>query len=327
MAEESVLRNTVCLALYLECQRNYSAFVIQWRNHNRTLETAPSRRYMARLLQKFLKTGSVHKISPPGRPKSQRSEQNINMVAEHFAINPSDSPQNFAKESKLCSSSTVRRILKMDVGWKPFKAKLVHKLDNLDHEIRYHFCKEMLKRINDEPDILSRIIFFDEIYIKLNGHVCTHNLRFWTDRQPNMLVERKSNCHGLMILIGISTRGSLLYFFDAIDIPPKYAKLPSKCKIKRKKVKITYGSMPCNSETFLFLLQKKIVNDVDSLFPDINRSDIVPVFDGASIHRQEKVVKFLNDTFSTNWIGNNSSNLKWPPRSPGRTFISYLKHQ
>ena len=62
----------------------------------------------------------------------------------------------------------------------------------------------------------------------------------------------------------------------------------------------------------------EIVPDLQLLFPDILLSEVVPIFDGASIHREQSVVACLNNTFSSNWIGNNSQDIQWPPRSPGK---------
>ena len=237
----------------MECNKSYILFANEWIRRNCN-GTPPSRRYINRLIQKFKKTGSIKNIPPPGRPKSQRCTENIIAVAQHFALNPSASPKRYSDETEICSASTVRRILKLDIGWKPFKPKLIHKLDPLDFELRYYFCGRMLKAIGKDPDILSRMIFFDEVYIKLNGHVCTHNLNYWTDVQPNMTVERKSNSHGLMILIGISTRGSLAYFFDTEDIPLKYLKETKKCPAKLYQIYNYFSPIFCYLKLCLFLM-------------------------------------------------------------------------
>lgn len=322
MVNYPVAFNVKALSLFFQCDRSYKRFSTEWQQHMISYEL-PSRRYINRLVQRFESTGSVSKRSPPGRPKTQRVLESINFVAEHFTLNPSDSPYNFAKFYESYSESTVRRILKLDIGWRPYRPKLIHKLEKKDFEMRYWFCSEMISRLKIDPDLLSNMIFFDEVFIKLNGHVCTFNLRFWSDQQPNMTVEKKSNARGLMVLVGVSVRGSILCFFDTVDIPSMYAK-----KDKQKRRQNIYGSMPVNSQTFLYLLKNNIVSELSHFFPDINLADVIPVFDGASIHRERNVVEFLNETFHQ-WIGNNSKDLKWPSHSPGNLrlltrLLSYI---
>ena len=138
-------------------------------------------------------------------------------------------------------------MLKKDINWKPFKPKFIQRMNEMTFNLRFTFCDSLLHIINEKPDILSDCIFFDEVFIKLNGTMCTQNLRYWSDINPHMTVTRSLNANGLMILVGVSVRGILFYFFDSKDIPERFAR-------HGKKRRNIYHSMPCNSKTFLFLL-------------------------------------------------------------------------
>ena len=296
------------LLVYIECGQNYSAFSMTWREISHL--PTPSRKFMNRLNEKYRNRGTVAPKRKSGRPRSKRTWDVQLMVALHFTENPTSSPDEFVKTHGLCSRSSVRRILKEDLGLKPFKPKILHKLNLGDYSKRYWFCHYLLKTIEEKPDMLSNMIFFDEIHLKLNEIRCTRNLYYYSDKQPNMQIERSTNGAGIMVLVGISVRGVLIYFFDSEDLPHKFARKP----MKRQ----TYRALPANSSTFLYLLTHKIMPDLEIMFPDLPSNEIIPVLDGASLHRESSVTSFLTEHFKF-WLGNNSSGtIQWPPRSPGK---------
>ena len=311
---------TYALILFLKCNCSYTKFCNDWVIHGKYPGHLPKRNYMYKLVRKFQNHGLVSNIRPSGRPRSVRIQKNIEIVAEHFALNSSDSPKTFCDNYDICSQSSVRKILLLDIGWKPFKPRVCHKLNHVDFERRYWFCSTLLNRIASDPSRLSRMIFLDEIYIKLNSHMCTYNMYFYDKENPNMIIDRKSNGQGLMFLSAVSTRGSLLYCFDTDTIPEQFRKIS--CDDggkKRRKNAPPYGRMPCNSATFLHLFKTKIVSDMKDLFPDISLNEIIVLLDGSSVHTERNVTQFLNDTF-TEWYGNNSE-LPWPSHSPVILFF------
>ena len=297
---------TTALLLYLDVKKKYKCFCDKW--VEASAKIVPTRKFMYLLHRKFVSTGSISKISPPGRPKTVRTPETIQTVAEYFAEDFSRSLADFKRDLDICSVKTAHRILRLDLKWKPYRPVFIQRLNETNFLARYNFCYSLLKEIEEKPEILSNAIFFDEIYLKLSDIPCTHNTYFWTDANPHMTFERMLNGFGLMVLVGISTRGPLLYFFDSIDIPSRY----EPCKRKSRQI---YRKMPCNSDTFLFLLENRIEKDLPILFPDIALEDVIIFLDGARTHTATNVTTYLNRTY-TNWIGNNSNNFRWPSRSP-----------
>ena len=325
----SVDIRTYALNLYLRCNCSYSTFRSEWlRRGDYIAEHLPKRNYMYKLSQKFNRSGSVLNASHPGRPKSVRTKENIEFVATHFANvqvdNSTESPNTFCKYYGIMSPSTVRKILLNDIGWKPWKPRLGHKLSNADANRRYWFCSQLLDKLRMDDTIISRMIFFDEIFIKLNSHVCTYNMYFYDAENPNRIFLRKSNGQGLMFLAAVSTRGSLTYCFDTETIPLRFKKTDSKKK-QRKRRRQPYGTMPCNSETFLHLFKTRILSDIEILFPDLPLKDVIIVVDGSSIHTETKVTQFFNNTFSE-WYGNNSI-IPWPSHSPVRFYSKLFAYK
>ena len=127
MANISIAARSYSLILYIESSYCYETFVSRWRAQDLFNCPQPNRRLLRRLLLKFKSTGSINRISPSGRPRTQLVKEKIEMIAEHFAENPSDSLRNFSK-IHATPVSTVRKILKEDIGWKAYRPAVVHKL-------------------------------------------------------------------------------------------------------------------------------------------------------------------------------------------------------
>lgn len=291
------------LQLYFECKSSYKSFEKQWKKMDYGNSQIPSRKFMYRLANRFEKTGSILKRKPTGRPKSVRNIENSYAVAQKMVEIPGISARNCAKALGL-DRCTVRDILKKDIQWKPFKARIVHMLNNNDYNRRFWFCEDMMKFLGNDSEILNNFLFMDEVFVKLNGNMCTRNLYFWDSENPNMVVERKLNGYGLMFLVCISVRGILVYCFDSLEIPTRYEQIKRKNNVYRK--------MPCNSSTFLYILRERMTkNDLQILFPDLPVSEIIPCMDGSRVHTEREVTAFMNSTFNV-WIGNNSPHYQWP---------------
>lgn len=150
------------LTLYVSVKSNYRIFRRQWQRQNPN-KTLPSKRFMTRLLSRFQETGSITKRKPPGRKRSQRTMENISYVAEYFAINTDHSPATFVRDTGIASVSSVWRMLRHDIGWRPFKPKRIHKISDVNINIRYWFCHDFIRMLSSDCDIPSRMIFFDEV--------------------------------------------------------------------------------------------------------------------------------------------------------------------
>ena len=305
-------RNVLIISLitYFECKCSFSAFVKKCSEKRELEGQVPGRKFMHRLAKRFQKTGTVDKGKPSGRPRTIRNTSNIYSVAQSIIEKSNRSAAKCSKKLDI-SRTSVRRILRRDLEWSPFKPRVVHMMNEYDHNRRFWFADGMLKLLNNSEgmELLNNFLFLDEVFIKLNSHQCTSNAVYWDETNPNMIVERKLNGYGLMFLLCCTVRGVLVYCFDSIEIPEKFEKFSKKGKRKPKNV---YRGMPCNSDTFLYILKEKMVKrDLSMLFPDISLSDIIICMDGSPTHTAGHVTEFMNNTFNL-WIGNNSPGLQWP---------------
>lgn len=87
---------------------------------------APTRVTILRLLDKFRETGGVQdkKKGHSGRPRSARTDPNIDNVREHLARSPSKSTRRLLQETDLSRTSVIR-IMHQDLHMFPFKIQIL----------------------------------------------------------------------------------------------------------------------------------------------------------------------------------------------------------
>ena len=86
------------------------------------------------------------------------------------------------------SRSPLHRMLKEDLKLHPYKARLLHELAEEDFAHRVAFCEEMQKRLDNDPDF--NVFFTDEAHFHLSSDVNRHNLRYWSNENPNIIISK-----------------------------------------------------------------------------------------------------------------------------------------
>ena len=87
-------------------------------------------------------------------------------------------------------------------------------------------CSIILKKISNDPTFLSKVIWTDECYLKLNGTSNSHNIRWWTRENPHIYLEKSLNAEGVMVFMGLSVYG---------PIGPFFWRIKGKCRQQRTK--------------------------------------------------------------------------------------------
>ena len=100
-----------------------------------------------------------------GRPSV--SEQVVGRVRESFLRSPRKPTRRASRELKV-PQSTVNKILRKRLRLHPYKLQLVQKLHPEDKETRHAFCGNLQALMENDDDLLARIIFSDEATFHLN---------------------------------------------------------------------------------------------------------------------------------------------------------------
>ena len=153
----------------------------------------PSHMAIYRIMDKFETPGSVCNAKKSGCPKTSMAEENEMLVAETFV--------NSASQKLSIPRISLQHIMdKLDL--KPYHTQQIHGLleDNPDRWLR--FCQSICAHIiNEQPEILDKIIWSDESYFKLSAHVNRHNCVHWADKNPHLTIESQLNKPGITMWV------------------------------------------------------------------------------------------------------------------------------
>ena len=200
------------LELYIRSELSFSVFKSNWEILYGN-EPHPCRKYMFNLHKKFRKYGSLTNLKrKPIRPV--RTQDVITDVAAYHNCHKDMSLRSFFREESFqISQSTLRSILIDDLGYKSYKCRKFHRLNEQDYLERYNMCKYLTKKFEKDPTFFSNLIWTDECFFKLNGTRNTHNIRFWASENPHIYEEKSQNAVGTMVFVAISAHGPVGPFF------------------------------------------------------------------------------------------------------------------
>jgi len=85
--------------------------------------------------------------------------------------------------------STVQRIL-AEEKLHAFHYTHVHHLRAEDYPRRKNFCEDLLRKVNQDPRYLFRVIFNDESLFTQEGIFNSHNHHYWSDENPQLIRQR-----------------------------------------------------------------------------------------------------------------------------------------
>lgn len=290
MDDYSVAERAKCAAWYewlkspVEVQRLYHS---EYGKNAR----APDARTIKRWHTNLLTSGSVVTVKRD-RSSSERTEQNVERVVQHFEEDPNTSTRR-ASNALQVSRRTIQRILH-DYGWHPYKVQVVQRLHEEDLENRMEFAEQELQRIQANPSHLVELTWSDEAHFHLDGGVNRHNCRYWANQNPHWIKQESMHSPRTTVWAAISQSGIYGPFFFDTSV---------------------------NKDRYLKMLQEEFWPAVQS---DRRGRSIIFMQDGAPPHWGLPVREWLNKKMPNRWMGRGSPNMPWPPRSPDLTPCDFF---
>lgn len=276
---------------------SYQNFLLNWSE----AVNPPSYKSVKRWLKSFRERHEICDKKRSGR-RRLRDEAMISAVGAFFHSNKEASLNTFVEENNdILSRTTVWRILKKDLNWRPYRPRRVHKLKPGDNIQRYHCMDYFLRFLKDDPSFLVKIVWSDECLFKLNGSIVTNNVVYWAEENPHYTYERSTNRNGVMVFAAISHIGLItLNFFDET--------------VANTVANVKPNSV--NKRSYAEMIEVNLIPNLFAMLPDTNQ--IYFMQDGASSHR---IPNILNQYFHRRWIGNtrHGAPMIWPSRSPDLT--------
>ena len=136
-------------------------------------------RNVVNLLKKIDETGEVKRREGSGRPKSSRTENNINAVKELISNQEDKSGRhatpNEISKMKDIPRTSIRRIIAEDLKLQPFKKIKVQRIDTRTKEKRIERCPNLLRVFTKQ--VLETALFSDEKIFKVTQLLNVQNDR------------------------------------------------------------------------------------------------------------------------------------------------------
>lgn len=243
----------------------------------------PSRQAMRNLCIRFHAHGYVQDSPRSGRPRTTRTPDNMDLVAESCVHEPHTSTRRRSAELGI-NRCGLRRMLK-ELHFKSYRPKLLHALHPDDGGHRIQFAETFLIRNEADPDFFKNILWSDEASFKLNGQVNRWNSVYWATDNPHEITTAELNVPGITCWAGIWSGGILgPHFFE--------------------------GTV--TGEHYRQLLEESVLPEIQHA-PHFANHAIIFQQDGAPPHWSVGVRSLLDDT-CPEWIGRGGT-IPWPARS------------
>jgi len=245
--------------------------------------------------QRLFETGSVlPKKNDTGRHRVARNLQNVETVLRAVEQEPETSIRNIAREHQL-SYSTVQRILKEE-KLHAYHYTCVQHLREEDYPRRKRFCEDFLRRVDEEPEFPSRVIFSDESLFTREGIFNSHNMHVWNDENPRTIRVRNYQIRW-KINVWAGIMGTKI--LGPVILPETL-----------------------NGASYLEFLAENLPDFLEEI-PLLDRNRLIFQQDGAGPHNARIVTNYLNQQFPGRWMGRYGP-IHWPARSPDLNPLDFF---
>ncbi|CAF1494370.1 unnamed protein product [Adineta ricciae] len=162
-----------------------------------------------RWCQMIRRSGGIKLASPPGRPRIVRTKENIRKVKNRLRRKKRVSARKLSMELDI-SDRSVRRILRNDLGLRPYKKIIEPALSDDQKVKRKQFANWV--RTNFRKKETLKILFSDEKFFDIDGVYNSQNDRVWAvdradaDKKGGVKQKRKFP-QKVMVWLGVCSEG------------------------------------------------------------------------------------------------------------------------
>lgn len=246
----------------------------------------PHRNSVTKLIKKFRETGSVVDAYRSGRPSI--SQDQIMEIQDRITMSPNASLNHLSQQVQI-SKSSVHKILRSELHYRPYKLTEVSQLQERDYESRLNYCMWFQNFIYEHGAAILDVTFFtDEAWFHLSGYVNSQNNRLWSSENPH----------------------------EFHQVPLYDQKVGVWCAISRMRIiGPIFFNETINAERYRTLI-------LEPFIAHLTEREIMESWfqqDGATAHTATTTLNYLESIFANRII---SSGI-WPARSPDLTPPDY----
>ena len=274
----------VCNAGNLPGAQIRRKFIIQFRKTNK--HNVPCADKFKQLIQRFDASGCVTPIATGGHRPSLTPE-NKDRVQEYFEQNSENSIIQASRDLDM-SFTSIWRILRHELHWRPYHFHQVNRLTPSNHANRVAFCRWVKTQDATWED---RVIWSDEKWFVLHQAPNSQNNRIWAPFDPHEEVAcRFQGDNKVMAWVGI---------------------------VAGKVLTVRWMDEPHRPKTVTGDSYHAMVTE--EIWPEVKgratRNRWWWMQDGAPVHCTRKTLDFVEDKFGGRVISR-KSDISWPPYSP-----------
>lgn len=203
-------RRAFCVRAFYENSRSYIAtrrlFCSEY--GLRRINEAPSANLIKIRVTRFKETCSMFKPKTKGRPRTSRTEDNIERVKQSVRENPRVPTRKRSSVLHL-SQRSLQRILNLDLKLHLYKLHLTQEFKECDFSASFAFANEILNRFSN----FDKTPFSDEVYFHINGFVNHQNCHYWDSENPKIKHQKPMHSPKVTVWVEISARGIIVHFF------------------------------------------------------------------------------------------------------------------
>ena len=285
------------------------------------------------LLKKIDETGDVKGREGSRRPKSSRTENNINAVKELIS-SQEDKPGTHATPNEISKMmdiprTSIRRIIAEDLKLQPFKKIKGQRIDTKTKEKRIERCPNLLRVFTKQ--VLETAFFSDEKIFRVTQLLNLQNDRTYvpsaykksTIENKRLYVERSGFPVSLMVSVAVSKAGKSSIFFvePGAKVSTNFCLLPRKVLTTAKRCLLPVVSAVVSTVTVNGAYYREKL--LTSMIPEMDRltgyQPYVFMQDRAQSHAANETVRFLNQQRYLTLLQTNM----WPPNSPDLNPVDY----
>lgn len=291
MAQRLDLKQRAQIASRYEVWRSPSLVQRWWRQQYSKYETLHPETIKS-CHRKLMETGSVADLKRSGRPVRTSDPGTVNSVRNAFSEDGSKSLRVVARDLDM-SYSSVRKVLKTELMWRPWKPHYQQALYPDDLDRREEFSTHMLDWAEEWPELFDNILWSDEAIFHVGGFVNRHNSHYWAEQNPRITKEKALHNPKITVWCGLTSSTIVGPFFFQETV---------------------------NGERYLQLLQENVYPAISNWD---NFSHLHFMHDGAPPHFARGVRDWLDANFPMKWIGRRGP-VEWPARSPDLTPLDFF---
>ena len=132
---------------------------------------------------KLIVHGDLGDFRRSGRPSSSRDPIKVDAVRDSTAHDPAISIRQISIDTRI-PKSTVNRVLKKTLSFKPWKPHYCQELSFDDCDRRMAFGEAMLQWHEENHRLFENILWSDEAVFHIGGFVNKHNCHYWAADIP-----------------------------------------------------------------------------------------------------------------------------------------------